>query len=87
MSPAHVHVLTSYHDLFIFIAKVTYAFVFHYPSTNVCSFAGCFPLRERPLYAISDGEVNPVDVGAPVFGTYTEYVEFRRMRHDKTLHR
>jgi len=54
---------------------------------KICLFAGCFPLRERPLYAISDGEVDPVEFGAPVFGTLADYAEFRRMRHNKTLHR
>ena len=66
---------------------MTCDFVFRYLSIKACSFTGCFPLRERPLYAISDGEVNPVDVGVPVFGTLAEYAEFRRMRHDKTLRR
>ena len=54
---------------------------------KICLFAGCFPLRERPLYAISDGEVDPVEFGAPVFGTLADYAEFRRMRHNKILHR
>ncbi len=61
--------------------------LFSFVSYKFVHAAGCFLLRERPLYAISDGEIDPVDVGAPVFGTFVEYVEFRRMCHDKTFHR
>ena len=66
--------------LIVHVIHVPFSFIKHL-------FSGCFPLRERPLYAISDGEIDPVEVGAPVFGTLADYAEFRRMRHNKTLHR
>ena len=81
-SPAYVHILISFHDLLMRLMTS-----FSVISFKICSFTGCFPLRERPLYAISDGEVNPLDVGIPEFGTLSEYAEFRRMRHDKTFRR
>ena len=75
LAPAYVHDLTYFYDLTTLLL-MWFMLLFSVVFYQNLLFAGCFPLRERPLYAISDGEIDPVEVGAPVFGTLADYAEF-----------